>query len=157
MKIFTAAMVLASAATGVAGRKFLMKVDMISLSSGYTGYTPTAKATYECVDDRGKTTGKWQAPEDGALHCTGIPCPSAAPQDSPGESGESVAHCTTCAAAVAYDRVNLVDCDHGNGVDEPCKAGYNYNDHVHGTKEWDECESTYGRNSATACHVTNSM
>ena len=109
-------------------------------ASCYDGYTPTDAATYECVDDSGKTTGKWQAPSTGPLVCTGISCASAPPQDA---SGNAVSHATSCASEPHYDRINAKKCDHGTGADEPCDLGYNYNDHLQDNKKWDECECSH--------------
>ena len=67
--------------------------------SCYAGYTPTTAATYECVDNPGETTGKWQAPSAGALVCTGVPCPLAKPLGgSPPKSKQN------CPAAAHYSR-----------------------------------------------------
>ena len=109
----------------------------------YRGYSPVTSATYECVDDPGKTTGKWKPPTEGQLSCTGNPCKSAAPQDAPGERGNPVEHSTFCERAEHYDRSDPVTCNHGNGADQPCELGYNYNGHLQGSKDWDQCECFY--------------
>ena len=119
----------------------------------YEGYEPQKKkkkrtlVTYTCGDKVDSVQGQWiqgtkgvPAEEPVARTCTGIPCKSAPPE----AGGHAVANATACEAVDHYVRPTgntpAVACNHGAGKDEPCDLGYDYNDYVQGSINWDECE-----------------